>query len=368
VTSTTSVKVFLASKENQRALAVQGQEGDSNMRQAVMIQPGTIEYRDIPEPEAGPGEVLLRIQRIGVCGSDVHVNHGKHPFTSYPVVQGHEFSAVVEAVGEGVANIDVGSKATATPQIVCGECGPCRRGDYHICDHLKVQGFQAPGVAQDLFVTPAEKLVPLPASFSHEQGALVEPVSVAVRATRRAGDMNGKNVAVLGAGPIGNLTAQMSRARGAKVLITDLSDFRLEIARECGIEAVSNPGSESLSDASKRVFRGVGFDIAFDCAGAQETIDAAVDAVNKGGTIVAVAVYEDKPRVDMAVVGDRELTIVGTLMYQYGDYDEAVRRIASGDISTGPLDSKHFLFEQYASAYEFIDQQGVNSMKVFIDL
>jgi L-iditol 2-dehydrogenase/threonine 3-dehydrogenase len=284
------------------------------------------------------------------------------------VVQGHEFSAVVEAVGEGVTSIDVGSKATATPQIVCGNCGPCRRGDYHICDQLKVKGFQAPGVAQDLFVTPVEKIVPLPASFSHEQGALVEPVSVAVHATRRAGEMNGKNVVVLGAGPIGNLTAQMSRARGAKVLITDISEFRLEIATECGIGAVSNAGSESLSDASKRVFGGTGFDIAFDCAGVQETIDAAVDAVNKGGTIVAVAVYEDKPQVDMAVVGDRELAIVGTLMYQYGDYEEAVRRIASGDIVTAPLESKHFPFEQYTSAYEYIDQQGSKTMKVFIDL
>ena len=123
-----------------------------------------------------------------------------------------------------------------------------------------------------------------------------------------------------------------------------------------------------MSDASQRVFGDAGFDIAFDCAGVQETIDAAVDAVNKGGTIVAVAVYEEKPRVDLAVVGDRELAIVGTLMYQHEDYGEAVRRIASGDIVTAPLESKHFPFERYASAYEYIDQQGSKTMKVFIDL
>jgi threonine dehydrogenase-like Zn-dependent dehydrogenase len=93
------------------------------MRQAVMTSPGVIEHREVAEPAAGPGQVLLRIKRIGVCGSDVHVNHGKHPFTSYPVVQGHEFSAVVEAVGDGVERIPPGSKATATPQVVCGQCG-----------------------------------------------------------------------------------------------------------------------------------------------------------------------------------------------------------------------------------------------------
>ena len=338
------------------------------MRQAVMTSPGVIEHREVAEPAAGPGQVLLRIKRIGVCGSDVHVNHGKHPFTSYPVVQGHEFSAVVETVGDGVENIPLGSKATATPQVVCGQCGPCRRGDYHICDHLKVQGFQAPGVAQDLFVTEAEKVVPLPDSFTHEQGALVEPTAVAVRTTARAGEMHGKAVVVLGAGPIGNLVAQMCRARGAEVLITDVNEFRLEKARECGIGATSNAVEESLADASMRVFGDGGFDIVLDCAGVQATIDAAVENVNKGGTIVAVAVYDEKPRVDMAVVGDRELSIVGSLMYQYSDYEEAVQRIASGEIITAPLESAHFSFEEYEAAYRFIDDQGPNSLKVFIDL
>ena len=119
------------------------------MRQAIMTSPGKIEFQEVDEPKPGKGQVLIRVHRIGVCGSDVHVWHGKHPYTPYPVVQGHEFSAVVEAVGEGVSNIEIGTKVTATPQIVCGECGPCKRGDYHICDQLKVEGFQAPGVAQE---------------------------------------------------------------------------------------------------------------------------------------------------------------------------------------------------------------------------
>ncbi len=338
------------------------------MRQAVMTSPGVIEHLEVAAPTPGPDEVLLRIHRIGVCGSDVHVNHGKHPFTTYPVIQGHEFCAVVESVGAGVKGITVGSKATAMPQVVCGTCDRCREGNYHICDHLKVKGCQAPGVAQDLFVTDADSIVKIPEQFSYEQGAFVEPSSVAVRATSRAGDLDGKNVAVLGAGPIGNLTAQMCRARKASVLITDVSDFRLDIARRCGIEAISSADNESLSAASKRVFGDRGIDVVFDCAGVQETIFAAVDAVNKGGTIVVVAVYDEMPRVNLAIVGDRELSIVGTLMYQYADYEEAVRRIASGDIYTDPLETKHFSFAEFAAAYEFIDQEGPRSMKVFIDL
>src|SRR5512146_997800 len=170
-----------------------------------MTAPGKISIYEVDEPEPGPGEVQLRIQRIGVCGSDVHVYHGKHPYTGYPVVQGHEFSASVVAAGAGVTGLKSGMKVTSMPQIVCGECAPCRRGDYHICDKLKVQGFQAPGCGQEYWVTSADSIIPLPETFSYEQGALVEPISVAVHATSRAGDLAGKRVVVLGAGPIGNL-------------------------------------------------------------------------------------------------------------------------------------------------------------------
>jgi L-iditol 2-dehydrogenase/threonine 3-dehydrogenase len=284
------------------------------------------------------------------------------------VIQGHEFSAIVEAVGEGVEGIAVGSKATATPQEVCGQCRPCLRGDYHICDCLKVRGFQAPGVAQDLFVTEAEKIVPLPENFTHEQGALIEPAAVAVRATSRAGDMKGKNVVVLGAGPIGNLTAQVARSRGAKVLITDLSDFRLDKARECGIANVSNPTRETLGEAAGRAFGEDGFDLAIECVGVEPTMDAAVEFINKGGVIVAVGVFAEKPRIDMMLLNDRELCIIGSLMYQHGDYVKAVELIASGDVAAAPLVTKHFPFEEYPKAYDFVDAQGDKSLKVMIDL
>ncbi len=338
------------------------------MRQAAMTEPGQVEFRQVPEPEAGPGEVLLRVKRIGICGSDVHVWHGRHPFTSYPVVQGHEFSAVVESVGEGVEGFQPGQKVTARPQIVCGECPPCRRGDYHICDNLRVEGFQAPGCAQDLFVTDADRLVALPEGFTHEQGALVEPSAVAVHAASRAGELEGRNIAVLGAGPIGNLVAQVCAARGAEVLITDVATFRLQVAEQCGIPAASSAEEEDLADASERVFGGRGFDVAFECAGVESTVRAAIETVNKGGTIVIVAVHGEEPRLPLALVQDWELQMVGTLMYRHEDYEEAVRLIAGGQIATDPLDSKHFPFEQFPAAYEFIEQQGVRCMKVFIDL
>jgi L-iditol 2-dehydrogenase len=327
-----------------------------------------IHIREVPAPVPGPGEVLLRVRRIGICGSDMHVYHGVQPFTKYPVVQGHEFSAVIEALGEGVGRLEPGTKATARPQVVCGRCRPCLRGDYNICDALKVQGFQAPGCAQDLFITTAERVVPLPDAFTFEQGAIVEPTAVAVRAVQKAGNLADTNAVVLGAGPIGNLVAQAARAAGARVLVTDVSDYRLQIARKCGLENVSHAKQETLADAARRVFGEDGFDAAFECVGAEETITAAVENVAKGGRIIQVGIFPEKPRVDLSLVQDRELSLIGTLMYKHEDYQQAVALIGQGKILTAPLESKHFPLEDYLSAYQYILRQAGQCMKVFIDL
>jgi L-iditol 2-dehydrogenase/threonine 3-dehydrogenase len=180
-----------------------------------MTKPGHIEFGTAPEPIAGPGEILLRIKKIGVCGSDIHVWHGQHPYTPYPVIQGHEFSAVVEAVGPGVTKVKPGMKATAAPQQVCGKCNPCKRGHYNICDTLKVRGFQAPGCAQDLFIAPEERIVPFPDHLSFEQGALIEPAAVAAHATNRVPTLKDKNVLVTGAGTMFKQPQQCARAKPA---------------------------------------------------------------------------------------------------------------------------------------------------------
>ena len=339
------------------------------MRQAIMTHAGKIEFRTVPEPVPGAGQVLLRIRRIGVCGSDIHVFHGKHPFTSYPVVQGHEYSGTVEAVGPGVTRGGPGMKATARPQIVCGKCRPCRRGDYNICDHLKVQGFQAPGCAQDLFVADEDRVVRLSENMSYEQGALVEPAAVAAHSTGRGPDLAGRNVVVLGAGTIGNLVAQAARCRGArKVLITDLSEFRLQKAQACGVDAVCHLQRQKLADAAREAFGADGFDVAFEAVGAEGALDDAVQNIQKGGDVVVLGVFGERPRVDMSIVGDRELRLIGTLMYKHEDYDQAVRWIATGEIRTEPLVTGHFPFEHYPEAYRFIEEQRDKTLKVMIDV
>jgi L-iditol 2-dehydrogenase/threonine 3-dehydrogenase len=340
------------------------------MRQAIMTSPGVIEHRDIPVPEKlGPSEVLLRIQRIGVCGSDVHVFHGEHPATPYPVVQGHEYSATIKAVGEAVTKAKPGQKATARPQLVCGECGPCKRGQYNACQQLKVQGFQAPGTAQDFFVVPEDRLVVLPDAFTLDQGAMVEPAAVGAHSTGRTSGIKGKNVVVSGAGTIGNLVAQFAKVRGAKkVLITDISDFRLEIAKQCGIDGTLNVTETPFAEGVRDFFGEEGFQIGMEAAGVEPSLEVLMANVEKGGDVVIIGVYSENPTINMYYLGEHELNVFGSMMYRHEDYLAAVEVIASGKIKLEPLMSKHFPFEEYLDAYKYIEQQGDKTMKVIIDL
>ena len=339
------------------------------MRQAVMVSPGRIEFRDVPVPVPGAGEVLLEIKRIGICGSDIHVWHGRHPFTTYPVVQGHEFSAVIASVGEDVTEAKPGMRATARPQLCCGSCSACLRGDYHICRDLRVQGFQASGCAQEYFAVPESRLVVFPEGMSFEQGALIEPAAVGAHSTRRMDSLSSKNVVVAGAGTIGNLVAQFAKSRGAeKVLITDISEFRLKTAGDCGLRHTANISHEPFEDAVHRTFGETGFQAGFEAAGVQSAMDDLVRRIEKGGEIVVLGVFDRDPRINMGYVGEHELKLIGSLMYKHEDYREAVDFIANGSIATDPLVTRHFPFEEYGEAYEYIERQEDKSLKVMIDL
>lgn len=342
------------------------------MRQAVLTAPERIEFREVPDLTAerlGEDEILIRIKKIGICGSEIHSYHGEHPATFYPVVQGHEYSGIVTAVGSKVTKCKPGDKVTARPQLACGQCAPCRRGQYNVCENLRVQAFQADGAAQDYFIVPEDRLVRLPETFSLEYGAMIEPAAVGAHAASRAGDLTGKNVVVSGAGTIGNLVAQFVLARGArKVLITDVSDYRLETARRCGIAGTLNVAKTPLKEGVKEVFGDEGFQVGFEVAGVESSIRSLMECAEKGSTIVVVAVFAKDPALSMFFLGEHELILAGTMMYRHEDYLTAVEEIASGKVSLAPLVTDRFAFEQYDEAYRFIAENQEKCMKVIIDL
>lgn len=339
------------------------------MKQAVMNAPGQIDFRDIERPQPLPDEVLIKIERIGVCGSDIHVYHGVHPYTSYPVVQGHEVSGIIAESGREVNSFEEGDRVVFMPQVTCGTCYPCRHGMEHICDHLKVMGFQTNGAAQEYFSVPASKVLKIPSNISLDHAAMIEPISVAVHALSRYGNVKGKNVVVLGAGTIGNLVAQVAQALGAaKVLASDISEYKLEKARECGIRNAFNSSQADLGDEILKVMGPDKADVILECVGVQETITQAIDNARKGSVIVVVGVFGKKPQVDLGLVQDRELTLTGTLMYQKKDYEQAIRLVSQGMLKLEPMITHRFHFSEYLKAYQTIEELKGESLKVMIEM
>ncbi|MCL2864714.1 MAG: alcohol dehydrogenase catalytic domain-containing protein [Lachnospiraceae bacterium] len=339
------------------------------MLQQVMTAPGVITFREVRDVKPGKGQVLLRMMEIGVCGSDIHVYHGKHPFTSYPVTQGHEVSGEIVELGEGVERLKVGQRATIQPQEVCGVCYPCRHGKYNLCEELKVMGFQCTGAASEYFLVAAEKVTVLPDGMSFEDGAMIEPLAVGVHAVCQAGDIAGAKVVVLGAGPIGNLLAQAAKGMGAaQVMISDISDFRLDKAKECGIDICVNTKNVDLGDAISEHFGADKADVIFDCAGNDTTIGQAIQYARKGSTIIVVAVFDGLATVNLALANDKELCLYNSMMYRNEHYIEAIELVNQGKVKLAPLVSKHFPFAKYKEAYEFIDANRETTMKVLIDV
>ncbi|MBO2515902.1 MAG: alcohol dehydrogenase [Clostridiales bacterium] len=339
------------------------------MLQQVMVAPGQITFREVEIPAVGENDVLVRIRKIGVCGSDIHVYHGKHPFTKYPVTQGHEVSGSVVDFGKNVTGLKPGQKVTIEPQVFCGKCYPCTHGKYNLCEELKVMGFQTTGTASEYFAVDASKVTVLPDNMTYNEGAMIEPLAVTVHAVRRAGDITGQKIAVLGAGPIGILLAQSAKAMGAsQVLITDVSDYRLELAKKCGADFAVNTRNNDFGEALVSAFGPDKADVIYDCAGNDITMNQAIRCARKGSTIILVAVFADMAKVDLAVLNDHELDLNSTMMYRHEDYLDAIRLVGEGKIALKPLMSRHFAFKDYNEAYKYIDANRETTMKVLIDV
>ncbi len=339
------------------------------MLRVTLQSPEQLVYSQADIPVPGRDEVLIRIRRFGICGSDIHAYYGKHPSVSCPIVLGHEFSGQVERTGPGVTGLLPGDAVTVRPQIVCGECYHCRHGNYNVCDHLKVIGCHSSGAAQEFLAVGTSVVVKLPGSVSLDHGAMVEPVAVGVGALRKLSAIRDRNILVLGAGTIGNLAAQSAMGLGAaSVTITDVSDDKLALARQCGIGHTVNTAREDLKEALRGIWGADGTDAALECVGAEATANQAIAAARKCSEIVIVGVFSKWPVLDMLDIQEKELRVTGSLMYKSEDYDIAIDLISRSKLRLDPLISARFPLQEYDKAYKYIESHRATVAKVLIDV
>jgi L-iditol 2-dehydrogenase len=318
---------------------------------AVIGEPHHIEWAEAPEPRLEAGEVLLEPLAVGVCGSDIHVFEGLHPFVGYPVFPGHEVAARVIGRGPGVDPSWEGALVALEPSLTCGRCEACRSGHYNICENLKVMGFQAPGAMAERFVSPTQNLHRLPGTFDAELGAMIEPLAVAVHAVALT-SVQGKSVAVLGAGTIGLLVAQVAKAYGAASLeIVDLLESRRKVAETLGLSA-------KTPDKAK-------YDLIFECVGSEKALEAAIQGIHKGGSIIVVGVYGKPATLSAGLIQDWEIMLKGSLMYTYKDYQEAIRLFAVGQVQGKPLITHRFPLKEVKAAFAAASQRE-KALKVML--
>jgi 2-desacetyl-2-hydroxyethyl bacteriochlorophyllide A dehydrogenase len=324
----------------------------TTMRQVIVSAEGGAAVRQAPIPVPGPGEALVRMISTGVCGSDTHALHGLHPFIKLPYFPGHEVIGVVQALAEGVSDVDVGQRVVVEPTLPCRECKQCQAGRTNLCERLQVFGcVYSQGGMADWFTVPADRLHVVPDELDDAQAILIEPLSTPVHAVRLAGPVKDRTVAILGGGTIGLLVLATVLHHGAgRVVVTDLMESKRARALALGAHAVVDAGRADAVEAVREAL-GESADIVFDCVAIQPTVRQAIGMALNGGTVVIVGVPIGDVNVPLAMIQDKQIRIQGTAMYLPEDYRESMDILLSGGVSAADFITGAYPMEQVADAY-----------------
>jgi 2-desacetyl-2-hydroxyethyl bacteriochlorophyllide A dehydrogenase len=305
------------------------------LRALLCVEPGRLEVVDRPKPTPGPGEALVRIRRAGVCGTDLHIFEGSHPFLQYPRVIGHELSGVVEEVGAG-ATIPIGAQVYVIPYLSCGACVACRRGKTNCCQRIAVLGVHIDGGMADYICVPEDNLAQAD-GVTLDQAAMVEFLAIGAHAVRRASPRLGDRVLVVGAGPIGLGCMIFSKLRGGSVTALDMRRDRLDFCRDkLQVDNVVEADAEA-AEALSRWTDGDMFDVVIDATGSAKPMQAGFAYVCHGGSYVLVSVVRDTITFSDPVFHAHEMSLLASRNATKEDFVEVFRAISTGGVPTDAL-------------------------------
>lgn len=343
------------------------------MRAMVLERPTVMTMARRPRPEPGPDDVLVRVHRVGICGSDVHYyTHGRIGsfVVERPLVLGHETAGVIEAVGSDVSPARIGERVAIEPGVPDRTCEWCRAGRYNLCPNVAFLATPPyDGSFADYLVTPSDFAFGLPANVSLDEGALVEPLSVGVYAVRRSGLLPGQSVAVVGAGPIGLVTMQVARAAGAgRIIAIDREAARLTTAAALGATETIDASSSDAEATVAELTGGRGVDVVFEAAGSPLTCALAVRLAVRGGTVVNIGLPpEDNFPYPLVLAMAREIDV--KTIFRYANvYPAAIALIASGRVDVRSLVTHRFTLERAEDALRLADSRADGVIKAMVEI
>ncbi len=344
------------------------------MKAAVLTGIRRMEVREVPDPKIGKDtDVLLKIEKVGVCGSDVHYfETGRigSQVVQFPFIVGHECAATVAAVGKGVRHVKVGDQVVVEPAVSCHACDQCNQGRENTCFRLRFLGTpgQGDGCLSEFIVMPEECCFPINGKISIEQGVLCEPLAIGAYAVQQARLRRAADIAILGAGPIGLSCLVCAQAEGIRACyMTEKIEGRMETARQGGATWVGNPLKEDVVAAILKQ-QPLGVDVAFECAGQQETIDQGIDVLKAGGKLVLVGIpREDRVSFEIDKIRRKEVTIVN-IRRQNGCTGRAIDQVASGKVKPDFMVTHRFKLDQVQEAFELVAGYRDGVVKAMIEM
>ncbi len=343
------------------------------MKAAVLKEIGRIEIEDIDKPEAGAGHVLIKIDYVGICGSDVHYyEHGKIGdfVVEKPLILGHECAGVIVETGEGVEGFQKGDRVVPEPGYACNKCSFCKEGRYNLCDKMTFMATPpVDGAFCEYISYPADMVFKLPENVSNVEGALLEPLSIGIYAAKRAGVSPGDAVLITGAGCIGLVTMLACRAFGAsKIIMTDVMGNRLAAAKRLGADFAVNPMEQNLHELIADLTGDKGVDTSIDCVGVNQTIADVIDNTKKGGVIVMVGMgSESNVSVNMNRAISKELDFKTIFRYR-NIFPTAIKLVADGKIDIKGIVSHSFDFEDIDKAMKYVMNNKDEVVKAIVKI
>ncbi|MBD9448497.1 alcohol dehydrogenase catalytic domain-containing protein [Rhizobium sp. RHZ01] len=334
------------------------------MTAAVLVEPGKFEVKQVAIPRIGPNDVLVKVSQIGICGTDIHMFHGRYAADALPLIPGHEFCGTIDAVGSDVTHLSVGTTVVADINIGCGNCYWCRRNEVLNCAEVSQIGIGRDGAFAEYVAVPARLVIPAPAEVAPEVLALTEPVGCVVRAAKKAGIGVGDSVVVLGAGPIGNLHVQMMRLVGAApIIVFDLSTSRCEAALAAGADVIVTDPAK-LKDAVLAATDGVGADFVIESVGNARLYSTAFDLIRKGGHVSFFGITGPQDTVDLPILGTvlHENGLKGSVAAMGEDMYQALKLLTHQRFDVKAFTGAVFPLAEIQEAFESLPKRS-NDLK-----
>ncbi|MDF4893321.1 Zn-dependent oxidoreductase [Vibrio parahaemolyticus] len=335
------------------------------MKSLVIKEPHNFELVDKAMPECGENEVVVKVAYAGICGSDMHILHGNNPFVVYPRISGHEFSGVIEQVGNKVTNLCIGTHVVVDPVINCGHCRPCRNGRANSCLNLKVIGVHRDGGFSEYQVVPASNVYSIAKDVPLKQAALVEPYTIAANVFDRLKPCEGDTVLIYGSGVIGLTLVQVAKVLGIPSIVVDIVDEKLALAKELGAERVINSKSEDVETVIMELTDGEGIPLIVDAACIPSLVPQIMRLAAPAGSVCLLGFLSEPSELMQMEVIKKELTIVGSRLNNKM-FAKVIPWVESGQLNTEAIVSHQFAFDDFSGAIEQLEESPASTRKVLL--